>query len=95
MALTQKQLKDVCFVWGGSQQCRYLDEDQDAQGNVVHVCKKLSIYKGIIDDEVNEFFRDVKKNGQDPFAQGVPLGDNCQGYIALKAKPQGYDVKKP
>jgi len=92
MALTQKQLKDVCFVWGGAQQCRYLDEDQDSQGNIVHVCKKKTIYKQVIDDEVDQFFKDVNKNGQDPLAQGVPLGDNCQGYIDLKVKPQGYDV---
>ena len=93
MALTQKQLQDVCFLWGGSNQCRYLDEDQDDKGNQVHVCRKMSPNKQIIDEEVDEFFKDVNKNGQDPMKQGVPLGDNCRGYIVLKTKPQGYDVK--
>lgn len=93
MALTQKQLQDVCFLWGGSNQCRYLDEDQDDKGTVVHVCRKMSPNKQIIDEEVDEFYQDVNKNGQDPLKQGVPLGDNCRGYIVLKAKLQGYDVK--
>ena len=93
MALSNKQLKDVCLLWGNSQQCIYLDEDNDDDGNCVHVCKKLSVFKGIIDGEVMEFFSEMKKSGQDPVLQGVPLGDNCQGYIVLKAKEQGYDVK--
>ena len=42
MALTQKHLKDVCYVHGGHLQCRSLDEDVDDQGNIVYVCKKLS-----------------------------------------------------
>lgn len=92
MALTHKQLKDVCLMWGGHQQCRYLDEDQDDNGNIVQVCKKLSAYKDIIDDEVDEFFKEMKKNGQDPAAQGLPIADNCQGYVVLKSKAQGYDV---
>lgn len=93
MALSQKQLKDVCFVWGGPNQCRYLDEDMDDKGQAVHVCRKLSPNKQIIDDEVDEFYRTIQKNGQDPMKQGVPLGDNCKGYIVLKSKAQGYDIK--
>jgi len=93
MALSRKQLKDVCLLWGGHQQCMYLDEDADDQGQVCNVCKKLSVYKKIIDEEVHEFLVEMKKNGQDPLAQGVPLGDNCQGYIVLKSREQGYDVK--
>lgn len=93
MALSQKQLKDVCYVHGGAYQCRYLDEDLDDQGNIVHICKKLSPDKKIIDEEMVDFYNDMKKNGQDPAKQGVPLGDNCQGYIVLKTKQQGYDVK--
>jgi len=92
MALTKKQLKDVCLLWSGHLQCRYLDEDQDDQGQIVHVCKKLTNYKKIIDEEVNDFLTDVRKNGQDPAAQGLPIADNCQGYVVLKSKPQGYDV---
>jgi len=93
MALTKKQLKDVCLLYGNEQQCRYLDEDIDDNGDICNVCKKQSVYKKIIDDEVDDFLAEMKKNGQDPMAQGVPLGDNCTGYIVLKSKSQGYDVK--
>ena len=92
MALTQKQLKDVCMIWGGSSQCRYLDEDLDDDGNIVHVCKKKSSYKDIIDDEFVEWLSEQKKNGQDPYKSQAPMGDNCSGYVILKTKPQGYDV---
>jgi hypothetical protein len=94
MALTQKQLKDVCYIHGGAYCCRYLDEDLDDNGNIIHVCKKLSPDKKIIDEELVDFYNEMKKNGQDPTKQGVPLADNCQGYVVLKTKPQGYDVKK-
>ena len=93
MALTQKQLKDVCMIWGGHGQCRYLDEDQDDKGQMVSICRKLSPNKQIIDDEVDIFYQEMQKNGQDPASQGVALADNCQGYIVLKSKQQGYDVK--
>lgn len=91
MALSNKQLKDVCLLWGNAKQCIYLDEDND-DGNRVNVCKKLSVFKSIIDGEVMEFLNEMKKSGQDPAFQGVPLGNNCRGYIVLKVKEQGYDV---
>lgn len=92
MALTQKQVKNVCLLYGGAQQCRYLDEDLDDQNNVVHVCKKLTPDKTIIDDEVQDFLDEAKKNNQDPAKQSNPLGDHCQGYLKLTHKQQGYDV---
>lgn len=92
MSLTLKQLQDVCLLYGGSDQCRYLDEDVDDKGQVVSVCRKLSPQKKVIDEEIVDFLAEMKKNGQDPDKQGVPLGNNCQGYIVLKTKPQGYDV---
>jgi hypothetical protein len=93
MALTQQHLKSVCVVNGGHLQCRYLDEEVDDQGRMVHVCKKKSPDKKIIDEELIDFYNEMKKTGQDPNKQGVPLGDHCGGYIVLKAKQQGYDVK--
>lgn len=93
MALTKKQLNDVCYVAGGHLECRYLDEDIDDKGNIIHVCKKLSPDKKIIDEELLDFYKDMQKNGQDPSKQGVPLADNCQGFVVLKIKQQGYDVK--
>lgn len=95
MALTQNQVQHVCMVYGAHLQCRYVDEDLDDDGNIVYVCKKLSPDKKIIDDEVQEFLSDAKRNGQDPTKQGVPLGDNCKGYIKLTTKLQGYDLDKP
>lgn len=93
MALTKKHLNDVCCINGGHLQCRYLDGDFDDNGYVINICRKLSPDKKIIDAEVVDFLNDSKKTGQDPAKQGVPLGDNCQGYVVLKTKPQGYDVK--
>ncbi len=92
MALTNNQVQHVCLLYSGAQQCRYVDEDLDDDGNIVYVCKKLSPDKNIIDSEVDEFLDDMKKNGQDPTKQGVPLADNCSGYIKLTVKKQGYDV---
>ena len=94
MALTQNQVQHVCMLYGATQQCRYVDEDLDDDGNIVYVCKKLSPEKAIVDLEVSEFLDDMKKHGQDTAKQGVPLGDNCQGYIKLITKKQGYDLDK-
>jgi len=82
------------MMYSGHQQCRYVDEDLDDSGNIVYVCKKLSSDRSIVDLEVNEFLDDMKKSGQDPISQGVPLGDNCKGYIKLTTKAQGYDLDK-
>lgn len=94
MALTPNQVKHVCMLNGYEQQCRYLDEDVDDKGNIVHVCKKMSPDKTIVDQEISEFMSDMAKTGQDPYKQGVPLGDHCNGYIKLNVKPQGYDLDK-
>lgn len=92
MALTTKQLNDVCLLNCGHKQCRYLDEIESDR-EMVYVCKKLTSDAEIIDEEVEEFVLDSQKNGQDPKAQGLPLQINCGGYLMLKAKKQGYDVK--
>lgn len=93
MAITKKHLKDFCCLGEGNLQCRYLDEDLDDAGNVIYLCKKLSPDKNIIDAELIDYTNSLKKSGQDPYAQNVPLGDNCAGFIVLKTKAQGYDVK--
>lgn len=92
MALSEKHVNDICYVDGGSLRCRYLDEDLDDNGRSICLCKKLSPDRKIIDIEISEFISDTKKSGQDPYNIGFPLGDNCQGYIVLKNKLQGYDV---
>ena len=93
MAITKKHLEDFCCLDQGNLQCRYLDEDLDDTGNIIYLCKKLSPDRTIIDKELIDYTNVLKKTGQDPNDQIVPLGDNCSGFIALKKKPQGYDVK--
>jgi len=92
MALTPLQLADVCFLNGGAQQCRYLDEDVNDAGVLIHVCKKLSPDRKIIDEEVAEELATMAAANQDPKTTGHELGDNCQGYVVLKTKAQGYDL---
>lgn len=93
MALTQLQLQKVCLLHQGHKQCRYLDGDE--RDHTKFYCKKLSPEKKIIDDEIWNFLKAQKDQGTDPKLQGVPLGDGggCKGFVVLKTKPQGYDVK--
>lgn len=91
MGLTQKQLEDVCLFYQGSRQCRYLDEDVDASGNVVHVCLKKTPDKSVIDLEIKQYLDDSNKKNLDPFRDAHAMGDNCSGYLKLPNKKQGYD----
>lgn len=92
MALTKKQVSDVCCEKKGSLQCRYLDEEYDSKG-LVKICRKLSPDAKIIDAECSDYINNAIKSGRDPAVDKLPLGNNCQGYIVLLTKPQGYDVK--
>lgn len=97
MALTEAQVKDVCFINGGHKQCRYVDgeyvEDDNGDVQFVFMCRKKSPpEKKVIDEEVADFLQKCKAKNQDPRKQGVSLSDNCIGYVALKTKAQGYDV---
>jgi len=88
--LSKKQLKDVCMLYSsGFKQCRYLRIDSfDSQC----YCLKLKVSdKKKIDVKVNDFLRECRKKGVDPYAQNVPMGDNCNGYPILKIIEQGYD----
>lgn len=91
MALTDKQVQSVCCFGGGPRQCRYLDDDVD--GTKIFLCRKLSPDKKIIDEETEDWLAEQKKNGVDPYTKNEPLGDNCPGYVVLRTKPQGFDVK--
>lgn len=96
MALTERQIKDVCDIYGGSNRCRYMDEEliEDSNGdlNIVYVCRRKSPDKQAIDQQLIAQIADCKSNGVDPHDAGIPMGDNCDGYVVLKTKPQGYDV---
>ena len=90
MSLSKKQLEDVCMYYGGHKACRYLVSDPSTGK---HMCGKLvKKLKEDIDARTAEFLKKMKANNQDPQLMGRPLGDNCQGYIFLKYKKQGYDV---
>ena len=90
MPLSLKQLKDVCMLYSGDhRRCRYLA--QDDTDTTKWYCLKKSSKKYDIDDESQEFLKDLKKKGLDPRKQGIPLGDNCAGYPILKHIDQGYD----
>jgi hypothetical protein len=86
--LTLRQIEDICLVDEGANQCRYLAEDSNSN----FYCIKKTGKKPLIDAEVEEFKKKQKSLGLDPKTLGVPLGDNCQGYIFFRHKTQGYDV---
>jgi len=92
MPLSLRQLQDVCLIYANdSRKCRYLA--QDDTNSSVWYCLKKSSKKSEVDDETNDYLRDLKKKGVDPRKQGTPLGDNCDGYPILRYIKQGYDQK--
>lgn len=92
--LSQKQLKDVCLLGAGCDECRYIDgeSDDDDTGKFRYVCKKQSIERKPIDEEIKEYTEECLKNNKDPKQAGYPLGDNCKGFLPLKDLLQGYDI---
>ncbi len=89
MALTQKQIANVC-LFGQNGQCRFLDQDAFAYDKFI--CKKISPERKGIDKEVAEFLKECKDKNVDPYDSGLPVGDNCAGYLPLQVLQQGYDV---
>ena len=91
MGLSKTHLKDICLLNKGNRQCRYLDEAEDENGNMVYVCRKLSAEGKAIDEELDDYIAEQKTKKADP-GEDVPLADNCKGYPALPNVEQGYDV---
>ncbi len=90
MPLSLKQLHDVCLLYSGDyRRCRYLAQDDNDSSK--WYCLKKNAKRQDIDDETQEFLKELKKKGTDPRKQGYPLGDNCTGYPILKHIEQGYD----
>jgi hypothetical protein len=88
--LSLKQLHDVCLATdpnGGC--CRYLHEESSSPGT--YVCLKMTGKAQQIDKEISDYLSRCKKSGRDPYEDGVPLGDNCEGYPLLRNIEQGYD----
>ena len=92
MTLSKDQVSDVWLLGQGTQQCRYLAED-DVVRNMFYCLKKSKDKKEKIDSEVSSLVKDLKRKGKDIDAQNIPVGNNCSGYIILKHIEQGYDVK--
>lgn len=91
MALTKNQLSNVCLLGVGYKQCRYLSLSK--KDSTVWCCLKKSMHASNLDKEVEAKLKDLADKKIDYKKQGVPVGDNCHGYIILKNIPQGYDVK--
>lgn len=93
MSLSHKQLADICMLYSGNhKRCRYLGQDDSDLSK--WYCLKKSSKKADIDDEVIDSLKEMRTKQVDPRKQGIPLGDNCNGYPILKHLPQGYDVNK-
>jgi hypothetical protein len=88
--LSERQVQDVCLVYKGSLQCRYLDGDPDEFDKFY--CKKKTPDKKVIDEMAAEFEAECAKNGTNPLDSPNALGDNCAGYTCFKDILQGYDV---
>ena len=86
--LTLSQITDVCLLNDGSNECRYLAEDDKGK----FYCIKKTSKRSAIDKEIVEFKKEKRAAGVDPFNLDRPLGDNCSGYTFFKYKSQGYDV---
>ena len=89
--LSSKQLQDVCLCYiGGSNQCRYLAQDEVDYRK--WYCQKLiQPKKDKIDATVQKYMEECKRTGVNPYSQGSPMGDNCGGYPLLRHIEQGYD----
>jgi len=74
--LTFVQVRDVCLLRKGSQECRFLDYDEDDEK---HFCQKMHSHAKNINYEVGMFLRGCWKKGVDPHSLGMPLGYNCFG----------------
>lgn len=92
MMLSKEHLNCYCLPYGGPLRCKYLAEDDNYIGRFY--CLKKSVKKKVVDAELNEILKTLKGKGKDPSKQGIPLGNNCPGFILLKNKEQGLDVKE-
>lgn len=92
MALTTKQLKDVCMLGGGYKQCRYLAQDELDYSK--YYCLKKTSQAKQIDEDLDDELSRLRAKKVSYKTQNFPVGDNCCGYLVLKVIDQGYDVKK-
>lgn len=88
--LSKKHLEKYCLPHGSSLCCHYLARD-DSQPDRYY-CLKKSNKKAVVDKELKEVLDLLKRKGSDPHKQGIPLGNNCPGFLLLKNVLQGFDV---
>lgn len=91
MGLSPAQLQDVCLLYQGAKQCRYLSTD-DSTGTFICM-KQVAKKKQQIDTQVDKHIANAKANGQDPMQMGraIGTGNGCKGYLPLRMVEQGYD----
>jgi hypothetical protein len=88
MPLTLKQIEHKCLFNKGSDQCRFLAEDEKGQ----YYCIKKTPQRADIDKEVVDYIKRQNAQGVNPRKQRFPIGDNCPGYTFFRYKMQGYDI---
>jgi hypothetical protein len=88
--LSKKHVEDRCLAYSGHKACRYLLYDR-ITGTYLCV-KKVDAFKEDIDKRVEKHIERAKANNQDLITLGRGIADNCDGYLYLKNKQQGYDV---
>lgn len=86
MALSDKHVKDICMLGCNDKQCRFLDTS-DNYNSYTFQCLKKTSFK----DEINKSTNTFIKDNNNKKVVGVPLGDNCKGYLPLSTLVQGYD----
>ena len=88
--LSQKHLHDICLLFsGGYKQCRYAEEDPKTW--TWHCAKLQKDRKAVLDQQVEKYREECKKQGVDPKKGGQAMGDNCKGYPVFKNIEQGYN----
>jgi hypothetical protein len=87
--LSKKQLEDYCLPYSGHLRCRFLAEDEQDWAKCF--CLKKTKRRVDIDSETDDYVKELHKKGITPESQGVPIGDNCEGFIFLRHLEQGFD----
>ena len=91
--LSSKHLSQICLISEKtSAQCRYLAQDDSDVSK--YYCTKKTFHAKQIDEECQSYISECARKGINPYDQNLPLGDNCQGYLYLRYKEQGFDKDK-
>lgn len=89
--LSKRQIEDICLVYQGAHQCRYLEGDSTDYSKFY--CRKRTPDRAVIDEVVDDHIKERIRLGKDPMTEDEAIGDNCSlGFLPFKDKLQGYDV---